>query len=57
MNPAEYKVVVCIRDYMPVVKQLMQAGIPNFSVYDPAVTYSCDRGMQKNTNALPSAVR
>ena len=57
MNPAEYKVMVCIRDYMPVVKQLMQAGIPNFSVYDPAVTYSCDRGMQKNTNALPSAVR
>lgn len=35
MNPAEYKVMICIRDYMPVVKQLHRAGIPNYSVYDP----------------------
>lgn len=35
MNPAEYKVMICIRDYMPVVKQMHRAGIPNYSVYDP----------------------
>lgn len=39
MNPAEYKVLICIRDYMPVVRQLRRAGIPNFSVYNPNVFY------------------
>ena len=39
MNPAEYKVMICIRDYMPVVKQLKRENISNFSVYDPYIFY------------------
>ncbi len=39
MNPAEYKVMVCVRDYLPVVKQLQGMGVPNFSVYDPYSSY------------------
>lgn len=39
MNPAEYKVIICIRNYLPVVKQLHKAGVPNFSVYDPNAAY------------------
>lgn len=39
MNPAEYKVMVCIRDYVPVVKQLRRMQIPNFSVYEPGRFY------------------
>lgn len=39
MNPVEYKVIVCIRNYMPVVRQLRREGIPNFSVYDPNMQY------------------
>lgn len=39
MNPAEYKVMICIRDYMPVVRQLHRAGIPNYSVYHPYTIY------------------
>lgn len=39
MNPAEYKVIICIRNYLPVVKQLHRAGIPNYSVYDPNRCY------------------
>jgi len=39
MNPAEYKVMVCIRDYVPIVKQLRRMQIPNFSVYDPGMFY------------------
>ncbi len=35
MAPREYKVIVCIRDCMPVVKQLREMGIGNFSVYNP----------------------
>ena len=29
MNPVEYKVLICIRNYMPVVRQLHRAGIHN----------------------------
>ncbi len=39
MNPAEYKVLICIRNYMPLVRQLRRAGIPNFSVYNPYLVY------------------
>lgn len=39
----EYKVIVCIRDYMPVVEQLRREKIANFSVYDP----NRIEGMQK----------
>lgn len=39
MNPVEYKVIICIRNYMPVVRQLRRAGIPNFSVYNPDMSY------------------
>ncbi len=53
MNPAAYKVMVCIRDYMPVVKQLMRRGIPNFSVYDPEKTYPCGMGVQTERQTFP----
>ena len=39
MNPAEYKVIICIKNYMPVLNQLRRAGIPNYSVYDPKMSY------------------
>lgn len=39
MNPVEYKVIICIRNYMPVVRQLHRMGIPNYSVYDPNMLY------------------
>ncbi len=47
MNPAEYKVMVCIRDYAPVVRQLRKAGIPNFSVYDPNMAYREDQYLRR----------
>ncbi len=40
MNPVDYKVLICIRDYMPVVRQLHRAGIPNYSVYNPNLVYN-----------------
>lgn len=39
MNPSEYKVIICIKNYMPVVQQLQKARIPNFSVYNPNTVY------------------
>lgn len=54
MNPVEYKVLVCIRNYMPVVRQLRRAGIPNFSVYDPYKSYK-DEAQQGQKPAQFSA--
>ncbi len=42
MNPAEYKVIICIRNYMPVMQQLRREGVPNFSVYNPNEIYRND---------------
>ena len=47
MNPVEYKVIICIRNYMPVVRQLRRAGIPNFSVYDPNIPYKDEYGYRR----------
>ena len=53
MNPAEYKVIICIRNYLPVLKQLRQMKIPNISVYDPGVNYQdIMRGQGKVTAEL-----
>ena len=35
IKPEEYKVMICIKNYLPVVRQLQKEGIRNFSVYDP----------------------
>ncbi len=52
MNPAEYKVMICIRSYLPVVKQLKREGISNFSVYDPYTFYR-DSGRYVQEKSMP----
>lgn len=42
MNPVDYKVLICIQNYMPVVRQLHRMRIPNFSVYNPNLVYQDD---------------
>lgn len=39
MRPDEYKVLICIKNYLAVMKQLADMGIKNFSIYDSAKTY------------------
>ncbi|MCM1174194.1 MAG: adenylyltransferase/cytidyltransferase family protein [Blautia sp.] len=51
MNPAEYKVIICIKNYMPVVNQLHRAGIPNYSVFDPKESYREDSGAENGQRA------
>lgn len=54
MNPVEYKVIICIKNYMPVVKQLRKAGIPNFSVYDPnAIYHNTPLSLRGQNETLP----
>ena len=39
----EYKVIICIRDYMPVIRQLEENGINKYSVFDPVRNYPLTR--------------
>ena len=34
LSNESYKVVICIKDYMPVIKQLDELGVADYSVYD-----------------------
>lgn len=39
MQPDEYKIFICIKNYLAVMKQLVDMGNKNFGIYDPAKTY------------------
>ncbi len=39
MHSEEYKVIICIKNFEPVIKQLNQMGITEYSVYDAALVY------------------
>lgn len=39
MQPSEYKVIVCIKNYVPVIKQLQQMGVQNYAIYDWNLEY------------------
>lgn len=38
-EPAEYKVIICIKSYQSVVKQLDELGVGGYSIYDPGREY------------------
>lgn len=39
LNPAEYKVIICIKNYEPVLQQLKDSGVQNISVFDNKYVY------------------
>lgn len=43
MRTDEYKVLICIKNYLAVMKQLIDMGNMNFSIYDPAKVYKTER--------------
>jgi len=57
MNPAEYKVIICIRNYMPVVNQLHRARIPNYSVYDPGMSYQEEPGAGQERQSVQESTK
>lgn len=40
LEKGTYKVIICIKNYMSVMKQLSEMGITDFSVYDAGLTYA-----------------
>ena len=43
MQDGEYKVLICMKNYLSVMKQLDQMGIKEYSIFDPEKTYSRKR--------------
>ncbi|WP_051198119.1 glycosyltransferase [Butyrivibrio sp. MB2005] len=39
LSPGEYKVLICIKNNVSVIKQLKEMGVAEISVYDPAKNY------------------
>ena len=39
MRPGEYQVIICIRAYLPVMRQLEEMGVRDYSVYEPERDY------------------
>ncbi|MCI9486907.1 MAG: adenylyltransferase/cytidyltransferase family protein [Lachnospiraceae bacterium] len=39
LSPGEFKVLVCIKNYISVMKQLEDMGVSEFSIYDPVKPY------------------
>lgn len=40
LQPSEYKVIICIKNYIPVMKQLKELGVTEFSIYDTNMEYA-----------------
>lgn len=43
LDPSSYKVIICIKNYTAVLKQLRAEGVKNISVFDPNGVYAVQR--------------
>ena len=39
LKVGEYKVIICVKDYYPIVKQLETMGVYGYGIYNPAMEY------------------
>lgn len=39
LQTGTYKVIICIKNYVPVIKQLQKLGVRNYAVYDSSLEY------------------
>lgn len=39
MQPWEYKIIICIKNYVPVLKQIKEMGVKEYGIYDRSLEY------------------
>ena len=50
INENEYKVIICIKKYIPVAEQLNSIGLKDYSIYDPVMDYPRKRWLKRETD-------
>lgn len=53
MHHAEYKVIICIKNYLSVMKQLDEMGVMEYGIYDAGKDYPLKRRRDTETDAIP----
>lgn len=55
LKPAEYKVIVCIKNYVSVLRQLESLGVDKYSIYDANIGYG--RKSREPAKSIDKAVK
>lgn len=53
IDESEYKVMICVKNYIPIINQLDRMGLRDYSVYDPEKDYPRKRWLKRETGAPP----
>lgn len=48
----EYKVIICVKKYIPVVEQLNSIGLKDYSIYEPVRNYPRKRWLKRETGGM-----
>lgn len=52
LDPDDYKVIICIKQYAAVLKQIMEYGTKYYGIYDPHIEYPMNTIFNKKVNTI-----
>ncbi len=54
LDPESYKLIICIRHYVGVLKQIRELGVINYGFFNPDADYSLPAKQTERRNVIPS---